>query len=62
MHSKLRLTLGIIRGFIFLGGIRFAMTCHRVSPRFGDFLADRFGITASYQRARLWLPQAGKAN
>ena len=56
----MRVYLGIIRSFIFLCGIRIAMTCHRVSPRLGDFLADRFGVTARIQGAHRWLPQTGR--
>jgi hypothetical protein len=59
MRSKLRLNVGIIRSFIFLCGIRLAMTCHGFSPALGDRLADLFGITAASQRAHRWLPQPG---
>jgi hypothetical protein len=62
MRSTVRLSVGIIRSFIFLCGIRIAMTCHHISPALGGFLADRFGITASLQRARRWLPQPGRPN
>jgi len=62
MRSKVRLIVGIIRSFIFLCGIRIAMTCHGVSPALGDYLADLFGITGAAQRAHSWLRQPGNRN
>lgn len=65
MRSKVRLIVGIIRSFVFLCGIRIAMTCHGVSPSLGDFLADLFGITAASRRGHRWLrdqPRPGNLN
>jgi hypothetical protein len=62
VRLEVRINVGIIRNFVFLCGIRFAMTCHGFSPRLGDFLADHFGMTAAYQRGHRLLSETGKPN
>ena len=58
------LTLGYIKYFWFLGCIRISMWVTRASPSAGDWLADRLGVTAAYQRSRRWLeplPRTGNS-
>jgi hypothetical protein len=59
----LHLTICYLYVFYLRTGIRLALLAHRLSPEFGDWCADRFGVTAAYRRGRafLALPVRGNA-
>jgi hypothetical protein len=52
-----RVTLGLIRTYYFLGCIRISQWVTRLNPLAGDWVADRMGVTAAYQRAHGCLDQ-----
>jgi len=65
MRLQLRLSRGYIRVFLFLGCIRISQWVTRVNPVVGDWVADRLGVTAAYQRAHravLELRPSGNVN
>jgi hypothetical protein len=48
-----RVSLSIVKAYLFLVAIRVSLAVHRVSPAAADYLAGAFGITRACQRARL---------
>jgi hypothetical protein len=50
MGSNINLSVKYIRVFLFLLLLKTSMWTTRIYAPLGDWMADRFGITASYQR------------
>lgn len=52
-----RISLGYIKGFLWLGWIRVVLFVNRCAPVLAGWLADRSGITSSYRRGRQMLAE-----
>jgi hypothetical protein len=59
---KLRLSLGYIKYFKFLGCIKIALWVNRLNSGAGDWFANRFGITSAYQRGHQAVRQPGNVD
>jgi hypothetical protein len=62
MPQRKRVSLGYIRILIFAGCIKISQWVTLANPSAGDWVSDRLGVTASYQRAHRWLLQPGSPN
>jgi hypothetical protein len=63
--TVLRLSVGYIKCFYFLGCIKLSMWAWRRNRVVGAWLSDRLGVTAAYQRGRAalyGLPRVGNAS